>query len=564
MDDWVDYCFKGDQSGYVYVALEKNGKFLQKFYKYPEEQDKIRSVAGNRKKGNVYFCPALFSKPSGKARDVIGSWVSWADIDHSGRFPDDVPQAGFIVSSGSPGRTHQYWRASVFQDPLTLVSRNYYLAKELRADPSGIDPCQLLRVPGTLNHKHSPPRGVDIGFLEDRTTDLPLATKEVAQQKSYTLLPLEEVLVAKQLPKTARKLFTEGSVDRSSGLMRLAFELAEHGFNSDQVYTLVHNADERWGKFSTRDDKELRLSEIVARAEIAPLDLSLPVEDAGAFRRLLSWRSVSSTQYEIKWVYEGLLREKGLITFVGFPGVGKSQLAVQLAACSALGIPFVGIPFQGREQKVCYASPEMDGSELFYILDHMGNALTDTQLDILDDRVDFLPIGYSLPLDTVEVQEEYESLIEERGYTGLIIDSLSASVSESMNDDKSVKRVIDWVDRTRQKYGCWILLLAHMRKPPVNSKAYTPSINDLYGAQIPAQRSNSAVAITQLPDKVLEFRYLKGRQKDISEPTYIRRTEHLWFVTTESPKPQTKEKALRPADRSHLAGQDFVLGFDID
>jgi hypothetical protein len=51
--------------------------------------------------------------------------------------------------------------------------------------------------------------------------------------------------------------------------------------------------------------------------------------------------------------------------------------------------------------------------------------LTEDQLDILDSRVDFLPLGYSLPLDTLEVQAEYEQMLEEGIYTGLVIDSLS-------------------------------------------------------------------------------------------------------------------------------------------
>jgi len=379
MDDWIDYIFKGDQSGYVYVALEKNGKFAQKFYKYPEDQDKLRTLAGNRKKGNVYFCPALFSRPSGKSRDVLGSWVSWADIDHTGSLSYDVPSAGLIVASGSPGRTHQYWRSSVFQTPETLVGRNYYLARHLRADPSGIDPCQLLRVPDTLNYKHTPPKRVSCNFLEDRTFDLPIEEKSVAQQKAYTMLPLEEVLIARQMPKVARKLYTEGSVDRSSGLMRLAFELAEHGFKPDEVYTLIHSADERWGKFSTRDDKELRLSEIVARAEIQPLHVEFPEET----RKLFSWRSLGKENFEIKWIYEGMLREKGLMSLVGFPGVGKSQLAIQLAACAALGLDFLDTPFQGEKQKIGFSSLEMDGQEIYYILEKMNGVLTDEQLDIL-------------------------------------------------------------------------------------------------------------------------------------------------------------------------------------
>lgn len=557
--EWIDYIFGGNQSGYVYVALSKKDAFKQFFFKFPEEKDKLRQLAGNKKKGDIYFCPALFSQPSGKSRDVSGSWVTWVDLDHQQQLPANVPAAGLTIGSGSPGRTHKYWRSPVFLTGPELVERNFYLTTALRADPSGIDPCQLLRVPGTLNHKHTPAKPVEIKFFEPTEVDIPTLPRNNTVAVEYSLLPLEEVLVSRQLPKVAKELYIRGTKDRSSGLMRLAFELSEHGFEPDQVYTLLYTADERWGKFAERDDKELRLSEIVTRSRVAA-DFSMPTDDVSTTRRLISWKKIGTTQHSINWLYEGLLREKGLAAFVGLPGAGKSQLAIQLTACSALELPFLDQPFQGPSQKILYSSVEMDDMELNYVLDKMSGVLTEDQLDILDSRVDFLPLGYSLPLDTLEVQAEYEEMLEEGIYTGLVIDSLSASVSESLKDETQVRRVLDWVDRTRQKYGIWILLVSHVRKPPASTKQYAITASDIYGAQLVSQRANSAVALTQLPDHSLEYRFVKGRQKDLSDSLQIKRSQHLWFTVQK--QSSTGKSSAEPKQQLYKPGPDVI--FDID
>lgn len=56
----------------------------------------------------------------------------------------------------------------------------------------------------------------------------------------------------------------EGS-DRSSTLFKLAHSLKKDGFTVDQAFSLVRNADGRWGKFADRADGDQRLWEILER-----------------------------------------------------------------------------------------------------------------------------------------------------------------------------------------------------------------------------------------------------------------------------------------------------------
>ena len=63
-------------------------------------------------------------------------------------------------------------------------------------------------------------------------------------------------------------MFFDGPADgdRSKGLSYLAYQCRRSGLSQADAYAIVQDADVRWGKFSTRNDCEKRLTEVVAHA----------------------------------------------------------------------------------------------------------------------------------------------------------------------------------------------------------------------------------------------------------------------------------------------------------
>ena len=62
-----------------------------------------------------------------------------------------------MIASGSGSNCHAYWPLT---EPLArdeLERANRRLAHALGADPASADAARILRVPGTLSHKHDPP-----------------------------------------------------------------------------------------------------------------------------------------------------------------------------------------------------------------------------------------------------------------------------------------------------------------------------------------------------------------------------------------------------------------------
>jgi RepB DNA-primase N-terminal domain/CHC2 zinc finger len=114
---------------------------------------------------DVYVGCASRLRRRGRREDIVPTPMLWADCD--GAAADAVlaafqPPASMIVASGSGENVHAYWGLT---HPLVadeLEEANRRLAAGLGADPKCADPARVLRVPGTLNFKHGPPRRVHL------------------------------------------------------------------------------------------------------------------------------------------------------------------------------------------------------------------------------------------------------------------------------------------------------------------------------------------------------------------------------------------------------------------
>ena len=62
-----------------------------------------------------------------------------------------------------------------------------------------------------------------------------------------------------------------------------------------------------------------------------------------------SMSSINYTCLLTGWIKD-LLEERGMGMVVGAPGVGKTQLSLQMGTCMALGKPFLGWGLRGRSR----------------------------------------------------------------------------------------------------------------------------------------------------------------------------------------------------------------------
>lgn len=206
----------------------------------------------------VYFCVHLLSAARRIKDNATPVRALWGDLDGV-----PVPNGGLkptAVIESSPGRYHAYWRLDSETLPEVAEDLNRRIARQINADPSGFDRTQLLRVPGTTNHKYPNAPVVRIRGLEG--------------SRSYSPAELDRLLPASDKPKAeyqphgnggeetpvvlspealkvwrgeAPRLKEGGEVNRSVTLLHIGRVLYDAGGNRRVVVEGVRERDETLG-----------------------------------------------------------------------------------------------------------------------------------------------------------------------------------------------------------------------------------------------------------------------------------------------------------------------------
>jgi hypothetical protein len=163
---------------------------------------------------------------------------------------------------------------------------------------------------------------------------------------------------------------------------------------------------------------------------------------------------------ETQFLIEGFLAAKGVGIIAGESSIGKSPLANQLALSIAAGVPFLGM--KTKQGRVLYFDLE--------------NPLQDCKA-MRDALVQFLGLTQA-PEDFLLVTEprDLEPLLAEIRPGLVVIDSLRAFRPDVTEKNRVAGEWLKEIRHLARKYGCFILIVHHMRKP--DRKIGTPEFED--------------------------------------------------------------------------------------
>jgi hypothetical protein len=215
---------------------------------------------------NVFFGVALRATPeSGRKSNLLSATALWADIDEKKleRFgsPLEALEAfpsppSIVVASGSGANLHAYW---LLGEPAGLGSAEAIadfeghlkgLARALDADVASTDASRVLRLPGTLNHKHAPPVLVAVTswHTERRYTlkDFPQARLTGGTHNleiPEAVAPRPEIWI----PSWVQHILDHGysdcrNRDLSANDFKVAMALLEKGFRPEEVLWICTHA----------------------------------------------------------------------------------------------------------------------------------------------------------------------------------------------------------------------------------------------------------------------------------------------------------------------------------
>jgi len=138
-----------------------SGKLLDPrsaYFEYPRRVREAKAWCLRRSEEGreVYFCAHLLTARRRTKEHAAPVLALWADADVSSPPADSLVPPPTAVVESSPGRRHLFWRLSRSLPPPEAELLNRRISRAVGADRSGWDLGQLLRPPGTRNHKYRP------------------------------------------------------------------------------------------------------------------------------------------------------------------------------------------------------------------------------------------------------------------------------------------------------------------------------------------------------------------------------------------------------------------------
>lgn len=563
----------GQNTGVLRIASRDSEEhFRTRLFRWPEEArgvvDKVNEYIADNKE--VYFSPDLYVIEAQKqlkfTKDLIkGSSVICLDFDGNAPQDDDwygehdLPLPSIKVQTSGVFNQHVYWKLDEFVEDIdTLENMRRTLTYTVKSDPSGWDAGQLLRVPYTTNHKYGKPDTETYNvFIEEDSSDRVYPTGSFQTTDDFRPL-VGSIIDLDNLPTVSRVLLRssdltddfmdlfEGTPDpntRSDALMRVAYDAAEADLSNEDIYTLLLDADSRWGKYYRRKDRHLRYVDIIERAKAkyphGAIEISITDEVGGGYQRVYGFGELIDSVDTIQWIFEGWLSVGGYGILAGPPNVGKTQLAIRLSVACVLQRNFIGWENRSdRPMRVVFYSLEMSKLAIKFFLDTMVDLLPFKEL--LQENFKILPLAQLVDMNDKKMREQVLSDIDTIRPDLVIIDSLSMAVSESLADDKAARSLNANIKVIRNVAKCAVVSVHHSKKSQ-GGKTLTGDMDDLYGSRFITAEADFVTTFvpeygeSEEDEKAKKVHHIRAVNTKIrlgqwKSPVNLFRTETLDFV----------------------------------
>ncbi len=331
--------------------------------------------------------------------------------------------------------------------------------------------------------------------------------------------------------------------DRSAAMSELAHIGAELGWSDGQIATVLYDADDRWGKYKSRHDRDRRVVDFINRARqkhgynsLHNLDLTSMLQSKsegvlGESKLVWGYQDFVDAEFKIEWILDGLLAQAGFGLITGYPGTGKTQLSIALAAHLALGEKkFLKWDNLAGSKKVMFLSLEMSSAPLNLFMGTIGKGYDDK--NTLNRNFLVAPLGMPMHLDTQEGQVFFDQLMNDHMPDVIVIDSLQKISSKELTDEQAVKTLIHYLSMVREKYKCSMVVIHHNRKKPNDGQKKGVELSDIYGSTYITTDVDFAMSLKVVEGDLLQVDTLKNRLGATPDPFQITRNpDNLSFTT---------------------------------
>lgn len=518
------------QTGYVFLPtidrkIQQETGIRRKGFKqgpafvWPRDREKMieylveKSRPGEMK--DLYFTCSIFEQPMPQEDVAMNEHALWADLDEVDPSTlDDYPPT--VAWESSPGHYQALWVAQTgdFLGASWPGNENQRMTYLIGADPSGWDTAQLLRVPGSENHKleyqrkdGTFPKGKILWtngprYVSTDFKDLPEAVGAVDQSVTDALatdvdnVNRLEVIASVQLKlnRTARELLAAkdtAGADKSERLWYLIRCLADAGLSVAEIVAVARETV--WNKFKDRHDELRRLiaeaSKALAKRSEETLkkleeDDDEDIDRPAPARIGFLLKNIKKPRYLV----QGILTEGACGFIAGEPKSYKSWVGLDLAFSVATGADFLGTfrvadpgpvlyiqeedpapTLKNRSAKI-WVNKSTDKFELVHTPEEAGLYwLPPEQDQLFDPDVNaYIQQGFIISNEAWQIwlDETLSQGMDGRPYKLLIIDTLmmtAGEVDENRSQEMTTK-IFKPLKTLSRKHNVAIIIIHHMGK----------------------------------------------------------------------------------------------------
>jgi KaiC/GvpD/RAD55 family RecA-like ATPase len=430
-----------------------------------------------------------------------------------------IAEPDWIIQSSTEHNRHLYWRIEESISNESVEDTNRRLTYFLEADSSGWDITQVLRPPGTINHKPGKELPVKVLRSESNLVHTLSEFDKAPTVPTFTPIQLDDipqadqVLLAHRLPTEIYNLVTKElpvHQDRSSFLMNAGYLLAEAGLAHSEIVSLIMLMDARVRKFFGRADALDRISQLASIAVLKVQSKARTVE-------FYTLQEILTSDRKLEWFIEGILPKKGFAFVTAPPGTGKTVFLSDMLYALSSGTSFIGFP--SCEPVECiYFSIEMFFEEQKYFWEMQVKGWEKYELFDKNVKTFF----------DKDVDEPFiEAIIKNFRPSIVIIDSMADLIMDAKEEE--ARRITKFLLRMRELYNVSFVIIHHNRKNDNTQSVRKPrGLSDLYGSYILARSCQTVLSLWKDEKKsYFELDALKGRFMGDLKTIHLARDENL-------------------------------------
>lgn len=498
----MDICYAAwswsQREGHVFTAtrdpaaaLDDPARWRDYAWKWPQQRADIQAWF-EAKRGeplDLYWSPLVFDGAHRRKAYVSGGRVLYADLDPVD--PRTINPKPTVAWESSMGRYHALWFVEEDLEATELGAKNKELTYRVGADKGGWDLTQVLRIPGTLNHKYDPPRPVELMWQGD--DPLPIEVFRFKKGKDDGGdSPSGRTLA--ELIRTHRTRISRGTSERlqypperatkgkrSEMLWRIESELVAAKVPLEDVVEMIRLS--AWNKYRGRADEADRIFAEVQKVYDSQTGAGGGAENASPpskpeeplFRPVPFSLLLGSAAAAPGWLVRDWWLRKSHGIVAGEPKTMKSTITLDLAMSVATGKPLWGkFPVEDQGPVVVVQNENADWiqkdrlEKLAASKGIVGRAgvVGPGRLEIRwPPEVPLYSlnnVGFSF--DVTEHREALENFLTEVRPTLVIFDPLYLMFQGDVNSAKELQPALQWLMALRNELRTAVMLIHHWNK----------------------------------------------------------------------------------------------------